>query len=48
MIFMSSMLPFPNNLELYLDVLVFVKMCLSMCNCSLHFSAFTNRDCSNI
>lgn len=47
-IFMSSMLPFSNNLEVYLRVLVLAKICLSKCNCSLHSSAFTNRDFSNI
>lgn len=45
---MSSMLPFPNNLEVHLAVLVFAKVCLSKCSRSLHSSAFTNGDCSNI
>lgn len=47
-VFMSSVLPFPNNLEVHLAVLEFAKVCLSKCNCSLSSSAFSNGDCSNI
>lgn len=46
--FISSMLPFPNNSEVCLTVLVFAKVCLSKYNCSLCSSAFTNRGCSII
>lgn len=47
-IFMSSMLPFPNNLEVHLAVLTFAKVCLLKYNCALPSSACTKGDCSNI